>query len=143
MTGGDLRGLMYGLIEAAEQIRSTGRLKAVHGVPAVAIRGVRIAPQIDDLRDPKFFADARWRTYFQTRPARSRINHFNLVVPLPEARPEYLRFLSQMASDYGVDFTLGLRSPLGVPGELYAGLRKLLDECPMIRAWKSKPRISP
>jgi hypothetical protein len=132
VTGGDLRGLMYGLIEAAEQIRSTGRLKIVHGVPAMAIRGVRLAPQIDDLRDPKFFADARWRPYFQML-ARSRINHFNLVVPLAEARPEYLRFLSQTASDYGVDFTLGIRSPLGTPGELYAGLRKLLDQCEMIR----------
>ena len=28
VTGGDLRGLMYGLIEASEQIRATGRLKA-------------------------------------------------------------------------------------------------------------------
>jgi hypothetical protein len=132
VTGGDLRGLMYGLIEAAEQIRSTGKLKAVHGLPAMAVRGVRIAPQVDELHDPKFFADARWRPYFQML-ARSRINRFNLVVPLPEARPEYLRYLSQTASDYGVDFTIGVRPPLGNPGELYAGLRKLLDECLMIR----------
>ncbi|MGH9592963.1 MAG: hypothetical protein ACRD5L_07710 [Bryobacteraceae bacterium] len=132
VTGSDLRGLMYGLIEAAEQIRSTGKLKAVRGVPAMTVRGVRIAPQIADLRDPKFFADARWQAYFQML-ARSRINRFNLVVPLPEARPAYVRFLSQTASDYGVDFTLGVRPPLGVPGELYAGLRKLLDACPMIR----------
>jgi hypothetical protein len=133
VTGGDLRGLMYGLIEAAEQIRSTGKLKIVHGVPAMAVRGVRIAPQLDDLRDPKFFADANWRAYFKML-ARSRINRFNLVVPLPEARPEYLRYLSQTAADYGIDFTLGIRPPLGNPGELYAGLRKLLDQCEMIRA---------
>jgi hypothetical protein len=132
ITGGDLRGLMYGLIEAAEQIRATGRLKTVHGVPAMAVRGVRIAPQIDDLRDPTFFADSRWRAYFQTL-ARSRINYFTLVIPLQEARSAYLRFLSETASDYGVDFTLGVRAPLGVAGQLYAGLRNLLDECPMIR----------
>jgi hypothetical protein len=123
---------MYGLIEASEQIRASGKLKAVHGVPAMTVRGVRIAPPIEDLRNPKFFADATWRPYFQML-ARSRINRFNLVVPLAEARPEYLRYLSQTASDYGLDFTLGIRSPLGNPGELYAGLRNLLNECLMIR----------
>src|SRR5580704_13114208 len=45
ITGGDLRGLMYGLLEAAQQMRSTGRLKLTHGVPALALRGVRIAAQ--------------------------------------------------------------------------------------------------
>ena len=28
VTGGDLRGLMYGLLEAADQVRSTGHLEA-------------------------------------------------------------------------------------------------------------------
>ena len=42
ITGGDLRGLMYGLLEAAEQMRATGRLKLTHGVPALALRGVRM-----------------------------------------------------------------------------------------------------
>src|SRR5579883_374506 len=38
VTGGDLRGLMYGLLEAAEQIRTTGRLKQVHANPTTMSR---------------------------------------------------------------------------------------------------------
>src|SRR5690349_20561930 len=49
ITGGDLRGLMYGLIEAAEQIRATGRLKAASGKPATPVRGVRMALRSYDL----------------------------------------------------------------------------------------------
>src|ERR1700727_1668254 len=41
ITGGDLRGLMYGLLEAADQIRETGRMKPVHEVPSIAVRSVR------------------------------------------------------------------------------------------------------
>ncbi len=42
ITGGDLRGLMYGLLEAADQMRANGRLKLTHGVPSLALRGVRL-----------------------------------------------------------------------------------------------------
>jgi len=38
ISGGDLRGLMYGLLEAADQIRATGRMKPVHEVPSIAVR---------------------------------------------------------------------------------------------------------
>jgi hypothetical protein len=132
VTGGDLRGLMYGLIEAAEQIRSTGKLKAVRGVPALAVRGVRMEPGLPDLQNPDFFAEPGWRTYFETL-ARSRMNRFSLVLPLESARADALGALSQLANDYGVDFTLGLRAPLGDPGDLYVTLRKLLEDCPLIR----------
>ena len=43
VTGGDRRGLMYGLIEAAEQIRAAGKLKPLRKTPWVAVRGVRMA----------------------------------------------------------------------------------------------------
>src|SRR5262245_34631004 len=43
ISGGDLRGLMYGLLEAADQIRANGRLTKIHGAPATPLRGVRIA----------------------------------------------------------------------------------------------------
>src|SRR3954466_9676312 len=36
--GGDARGLMYGLLEAADQIRSSGKLKPVTSVPAATMR---------------------------------------------------------------------------------------------------------
>src|SRR5574341_138429 len=41
ISGGDARGLMYGLLEAAEQIRERGRLIAARGAPATPIRGIR------------------------------------------------------------------------------------------------------
>ena len=55
ITGGDLRGLMYGLLEAADQIRSTGHLKLTHSIPALALRGVRITVQPDSTSDSRWF----------------------------------------------------------------------------------------
>ncbi len=65
ITGGDLRGLMYALIEAADQIRTTGRLKRVHAIPNVPIRGLRIhaEPQSPWFASPDFGArtSRNWR----------------------------------------------------------------------------------
>lgn len=44
ITGGDMRGLMYGLLEAADQIRTTGRMKQVHGVPATLVPARACSP---------------------------------------------------------------------------------------------------
>ena len=132
ITGGDLRGLMYGLMEAADQIRASGRLKTASGKPATAVRGVRMALRSYDLTQPWFTADDRWRTYFQTL-ARSRLNRLSLVLPLAEADIERLRILSETASEYGIDFVLGIRHLAGDPQELYARLRGILDNCPLIR----------
>ena len=41
--GGDLRRLMYGLLEAAGQIRENGRLRETAAEPAFAVRAVRVA----------------------------------------------------------------------------------------------------
>src|SRR5579862_9089061 len=65
VTGGDLRGLMYGLIEAAEQMRSTGRLKPAHGGPATALRAIRFVVDSEDMNQPWFSSDSNWRAYFQ------------------------------------------------------------------------------
>jgi hypothetical protein len=69
--GGDLRGLMYGIFEAARQIRDDGRLKEGKHSPALAIRGVRLRrdelPQGDALHS--FFAllgEMRFNTVFVT-----------------------------------------------------------------------------
>jgi hypothetical protein len=132
ITGGDLRGLMYGLIEAAAQIRATGRLKAVAEKPATPVRGVRMALRSYDLTQPWFTSDDRWRAYFQTL-ARSRLNRLSLVLPLAEADIERLRILSETAAEFGVDFVLGIRHLAGDPQELYARLRGILDNCPLIR----------
>jgi hypothetical protein len=42
ITGGDLRGLMYGLLEAAHQIRTEGRLGTAKVQAAMPVRAVRI-----------------------------------------------------------------------------------------------------
>ncbi|MBZ5633883.1 MAG: hypothetical protein LAO55_12240 [Acidobacteriia bacterium] len=132
VTGGDLRGLMYGLIEASEQIRATGRLKAVSGKPATVVRGVRMALRSYDLAQPWFTSDDRWRAYFQTL-ARSRLNRVSVMIPLAEADIERLRILSETAAEFGVDFVLGIRHLAGDPQELNARLRGILDNCPLIR----------
>jgi len=132
VTGGDLRGLMYGLIEASEQIRATGKLKAVSGKPATAVRGVRMTLRSYDLTQPWFTSDAHWRAYFQTL-ARARLNRLSLMLPLAEADIERLRTLSETATEYGIDFVLGVRKLEGSPQELYARLHGILDNCPLIR----------
>ena len=132
VTGGDLRGLMYGLIEASEQIRATGKLKAASGRPATPVRGVRMTLRSYDLAQPWFSSDAQWRDYFQTL-ARARLNRLSLMITLPEADIERLRILSETATEYGVDFVLGIRHLEGDPRQVYARLRAILDTCPLIR----------
>lgn len=132
ITGGDLRGLMYGLIEAADQIRAAGRLKAVGGKPAAPVRGVRMELRSYDLTQPWFTSDDRWRAYFQTL-ARSRLNRLSLVLPFQQADIERLRTLSETAAEFGVDFILGIRTLVGDPDEMNARLRGILDNCPLIR----------
>lgn len=132
ITGGDLRGLMYGLIEASEQIRATGKLKATSGKPATAVRGVRMTLRSYDLTQPWFTSDAHWRAYFQTL-ARARLNRISLMITLADADIERLRVLSEIATDYGVDFVLGIRHLESDPGYVYVRLRGILDACPLIR----------
>jgi hypothetical protein len=133
ITGGDLRGLMYGLIEASEQIRATGKLKATSGKPTTAVRVVRMTLRAYDLAQPWFTSDAAWRIYFQTL-ARARLNRLSLMIPLADADVDRLRMLSETATEYGVDFVLGIRHLEGDPQQLYARLRGILDGCPLIRS---------
>jgi hypothetical protein len=160
VTGGDLRGLMYGLLEAADQIRSTGRLALTHAVPAIPSRAVRMfLPNGDLSRQPESF----WRAYFQTL-ARSRLNRFTLVFlsanPYPllvevngtpvegaagqrERNLRMLRFISQTAAEYAVDFTLAfwdIANPAEMGQYAHDALLILLAECPAIRSVELRPR---
>jgi hypothetical protein len=117
ISGGDLRGLMYGLLDAADQIRSTGRLKPSRGAPATAIRAIRRFAR-DDVAD--------WHLYFETL-SRDRFNRFTLIFTDPPADLDRLRAISQTAADYAVDFTLALWY------EPDQSLEKILAACPMIR----------
>ncbi len=125
ITGGDLRGLMYGLLEAADQIRATGRLKRAHGVPDIPLRGVRIRAEPLSA----WFASAEfWRGYF-AQLARDRFNRVQIVYDsVPDrAGLATLGMIAQTAAEYGVDAGAGLGTVTP------ASLERLLVECSAIR----------
>ncbi|MGH9646152.1 MAG: hypothetical protein ACRD4E_04975, partial [Bryobacteraceae bacterium] len=62
-----------------------------------------------------------------------RLNRISLMIPLADADADRLRMLSETATEYGVDFVLGIRHLEGDPQQLYARLRGILDACPLIR----------
>ena len=103
ITGGDLRGLMYGLLEAAEQIRDTGHFTKTIGTPAASLRGVRIVmtPELEQA------SEEFWNSYFRML-ARNRFNRVHVVFARIEAPYRLPQFLSRTAADYGIDFTLGI-----------------------------------
>jgi len=137
ITGGDLRGVMYGLLEAADQIRLRGYLAQARGTPATPIRGIRHFVHNQDLDQAWYYSREYWRDFFALL-ARCRFNRFNLVFahqtaylapPYPfwvaledypqirvpglteaerERNLETLRFISDTAAEHGIDFTLGI-----------------------------------
>jgi hypothetical protein len=132
--GGDRRGLMYGLIEAAEQIQNRGYLLSASGTAATPIRGVRIVLRDEDLRASWYNSRLQWQSYFAML-ARSRFNRINLVYPDAQAAAESLQvlsFITQTAADYSVDVTLGLQSATQPSGP--SPLSRVLAECSTIRA---------
>jgi len=141
ITGGDLRGLMYGLLEAADQVRKTGRLQKVEATAGMTIRGARVA--IDDFTGALewFHGREQWPALFRTL-AIDRFNRFQIAVPDlaglagagSEQNLDALRFISDTAAEYGIDFTLGVRLRQAMEGpDLYAALVKVLAACPAIR----------
>jgi hypothetical protein len=130
ITGGDLRGLMYGLLEAAGQMRSTGRFKLTHGVPALALRGVRIAakPEPAGATSNWFASSEFWQSYFESM-ARDRFNRLEVTfdsAPESDALPA-LRNISQIAQQFGVDVAIGF----GAPDT--RAIEQLLRNCPAVR----------
>jgi hypothetical protein len=137
VTGADSRGLMYGLLEAADQIRAQGKLSAVKGQPATPMRGIRYFLHNEALEREWYYSREYWDQYLAML-ARNRFNRFNLVfahqtnylappypfwldlAEFPQIRVpglsgerrqrnlEMLRYISQAAADRGIDFTLGV-----------------------------------
>jgi hypothetical protein len=137
ITGADDRGLMYGLLEAAHQIETSGRLTAASGRPATPIRGIRTFIHNRDLEARWYDSIDYWNAYFSLL-ASDRFNRFNLVfahqtnymappyafwVSLPafpqiralgvsDAQQAHnlktLCAIAQSAADHGLDFTLGI-----------------------------------
>ncbi|MGO9094653.1 MAG: hypothetical protein ACLQGV_05470 [Bryobacteraceae bacterium] len=138
ISGGDLRGLMYGLLEAADQIRATGWLAMAKGTPAMPIRGVRyVASGLDQ--------QTNWPEYFALL-ARSRFNRFHLVLTEPisslSRQLETLRSISQAASDHGLDFILGIQWE-SAESPNYDVLAKALGFCPAIRGLELRTDSQP
>jgi hypothetical protein len=137
ITGGDERGLMYGLLEAAGEIRTRGRLSPSSGTPHTAMRGIRYFIHNHDLDEDWYYSRDYWDQYFRML-AYDRFNRFNLVfghqtdylvpiypywVEVPEfpgvqvpgqtaaqrdRNLQMLQYISQAAAEHGVDFTLGI-----------------------------------
>ncbi len=133
ITGGDLRGLMYGLLEAADQIRSTGRLKQTHGAPVLALRGLRIAAKPQEAaakpQEAWFSSPEFWNGFF-AEMARDRFNRLEIAfdsAPSSDA-DQPLRSITQEAQQYGVDISIGFGSPN------VAAIDELLKECPAVHA---------
>jgi hypothetical protein len=137
ITGADPRGLMYGLLAVAEQIRSEGKFTPQQAAPKTRIRGIRYFLHNEEMERDWYYSHEYWDEYLSML-ARNRFNRFNLVfahqtdylappypfwVDLPQfptihARNlsaadrdrnlEMLRYISQGAADRGIDFTLGV-----------------------------------
>lgn len=131
VSGGDLRGLMYGLMDSADQMRASGSITRKTGEPGLRIRSVRLAPSEAEFMAPGFFGSARWIKIFEML-ARNRVNRITFVLPVETLEHDRVCVFSQLARDYAVDFYLGLRPAPG--GRVSAAqLRKVLDECVLIR----------
>lgn len=102
--GGSRRGLMYGLLAAAEQLRERGSLRSVKATPRFEIRAARLS-LTDDLlaRSP-----GEWQGLFESL-AKARINRLRLELPaLTPARSARIGVLAKLAEQCAVDLALGL-----------------------------------
>jgi hypothetical protein len=129
ISGGDLRGLMYGLLEAAAQMRTLGHLKQMRAAPFLTPRGVKA------VADPSvvwFGSEEFWTTYLAGL-ARDRFDRLQLVFErLPDRDAlSALKMISQTASRYGIDLALGLKS---FSTESSPQLQELLAQCGAIRS---------
>ncbi len=133
ITGGDLRGLMYGLLEAAEQVRLAGRLRKATGAPALAVRGIRM--QVSEPGAEWLQSREYWPALFRNMVL-GRFNRFHLALPRLSESTGTLRFITQTASEYGIDFTLGVWGGADtLPAEeLQTALSAMLSACPSIRS---------
>jgi len=116
--GGNLRGIMYGLLEAAEQIRKTGRVRIAKAQPAISVRGVRWGRPLP--ADPAALFAAL---------ARARFNRF--VTAHGGESLETLRRASETATAHGLDF--GVVLPEGASPKAYVSalpLVKFIEAAP-------------
>jgi hypothetical protein len=135
VSGGDVRGLMYGLLEAADQIRSRSRLAAVKASAAIGIRGVRLPVHAEDLETEWFSSTTYWNEIFATL-ARSRFNRLNLVfgqgAVLGPRAAAAIRTIAKTALNYSVDLAISIESAAIGPDA--SEMRGMLANSPAIRS---------
>jgi hypothetical protein len=129
ISGGDLRGLMYGLLEAASQMRTLGHLKQTRASPFLTPRGVKA------LADPAvvWFGSEEFWTAYLAGLARDRFDRLQLVFERFPDRDvlSALKMISHTALRYGIDLALGLQS---FSTESGPQLQELLTQCGAIRS---------
>lgn len=109
--GGNLRGIMYGLLEASAQVRASGRLRQVQASPALAVRGVRWLAPLPEDPAPLFQSLARAR--------------FNRFVAVAEgASAEALKRAADAAASHGLDFGVAA-GPVSSPQSVIAAIPSL------------------
>lgn len=102
--GGSRRGVMYGLLAAAEQLRERGSLSSVKATPRLEIRGTRLL-LTDELLAR---STGEWQVLFENL-AKARINRLRLeMTALTPSRSARIGVLAKLAEQYTVDLALGL-----------------------------------
>lgn len=129
VTGGDLEGAMYGLLEAAAQVRARGWLSPARGAAALAIRGVRLALS-DELRG----SSIEERRDFLRTLARSRINRLKLVTADPEAHLDHVNAFAKLCAEHAVELVLAIPLAAADGLELYSRVKTVLARCPLVRS---------
>jgi hypothetical protein len=130
--GGSLRGLLYGLLEAAAQVRRRGSLWASRAEPRFEIRGARLRLSGETWRH----APEEWRALFESL-SECRLNRLKLEFDgLTASRADTLAAVSAIALEYAMDLAVA-------PGEADpALLSRLLAESPAVRAVEAVPPAS-
>ena len=127
--GGARRGLMYGLLEAADQLRERKTLTAVKATPRFEIRAARLRASDDVLARP----EREWRGLFETL-ARARFSRLRLEMrELTAERSLRLAKIAPLAEEHAIDLALSLEEidpPL---------LLKLLGESIVFKAVQVPP----
>ncbi|TKJ32591.1 hypothetical protein CEE39_05165 [bacterium (candidate division B38) B3_B38] len=191
VAGSDDRGLMYALLELAQQVKALEKeedwftsVNEVSERPCVPVRGIMVLLHNADCEREWYYSKVYWEDYFGMLAA-DRWNSINLVFshqtpylspmyafhvnveqyPQVKARGlteeqrkknlEMLRYISSLAEDRGIDFTLGIWQQIAWESKTqfqkqesmvtgltrknmtdytYLALSKLLKECPGISA---------
>jgi hypothetical protein len=191
VAGADDRGLMYALLELAQQVKAMDKsstwftsVKEVSENPRVPVRCLMVLLHNADCERDWYYSKEFWKDYFGMLAA-NRWNAFNLVFShqTPYLSPMYpfhikvdkypevkaiglseeqreknlkmLQYISSLAQERGIDFTLGIWQQIAWEGKhqshrqkstvtgltrnnmtnyTYLALKKLLNECPSISA---------